>query len=145
MNVTLIRPPAYSVGLMGPQLVPYLGIAYVGASLRAAGHDVDIIDMCAEDITRTEMVDGRYVQYGMAFDSLKGRLKDSAVIGFTCMFSQDWPFHRRLIQFVRRLYPSSILVAGGNTSRPCRNMRSRIARSWMCACWGKGRKRRSLF
>lgn len=113
MNVTLIRPPAYSVGLMGPQLVPFLGIVYVAAALRQAGHAVQVIDMCGEDIDHTEIVDGRYVQYGLSFPALSSRLKNPDVIGFSCMFSQDWPFHRRLIQFVRKLFPSSVIMAGG--------------------------------
>jgi len=105
---------------MGPQLVPYLGIVYVGAALRAAGHSVEIIDMCGEDVDRSEVVDGRYVQYGIPFSSLDRRLTQPDAIGFTCMFSQDWPFHRRLIQYVRKLCPQSLIMAGGEhiTSLP---------------------------
>lgn len=113
MNVTLIRPPAYSSGLMGAQLVPFLGIAYIGAAARERGHRVDIVDMCGEDIARTEVIRGRYVAYGMSFSALENRIKPSGVIGFTCMFSQDWVFHRELIQYVRKLYPESIFVTGG--------------------------------
>ncbi|MCJ7616590.1 MAG: B12-binding domain-containing radical SAM protein [Desulfobacterales bacterium] len=113
MRVTLIRPPAYGVGLMGAQLVPYLGIAYIGAAVRAAGHTVDIVDMCGEDIARTEVVRDKYVAYGMSFSALEERLSRSDVIGFTCMFSQDWVFHKELIQYVRRLCPETVFVAGG--------------------------------
>ncbi len=98
---------------MGAQLVPYLGIAYIAASARNSGHYVDIIDMCGEDIDHTEIVKSKYVAYGMPFVSLKDRIKNKEVIGFTCMFSQDWIFHRELIQYVCSLYPHSILVAGG--------------------------------
>ncbi len=113
MNITLIRPPAYSAGWMGAQVVPFLGIAYIAAAAREAGHTVDIIDMCGEDITRTEIVRGKYVAYGMPFSSLDKRIKPSEVIGFTCMCSQDWVFHKELIQYVRKLAPESLLVAGG--------------------------------
>ena len=113
MNITLIRPPAYSTGLMGAQLVPFLGIAYIGAVAKKAGHNVDIIDMCGEDIARTEIIQDRYVAYGMSFASLDKRLKTSEVIGFTCMFSQDWVFHKALIEYVHRLSPDSVFIAGG--------------------------------
>lgn len=113
MNVTLIRPPAYSAGWMGAQLVPFLGIAYVAAAAREAGYAVDIIDMCGENITRTEIVRDGYVAYGMSLFSLDKRLKPSEVIGFSCMFSQDWVFHRDLIRYVRKISPKSLLVAGG--------------------------------
>lgn len=113
MNVTLIRPPAYSAGLMGAQLVPFLGIAYIGAAARKAGQSVDIIDMCGEDIGRTQIVRDRYVAYGMPFEVLKERLKPSSVVGFTSMFSQDWVFHKALIRFVRSICPDALFVAGG--------------------------------
>lgn len=113
MNITLIRPPAYSVGLMGAQLVPFLGVAYIGAVALKAGHTVDIVDMCGEDIGRTTIVHGKYVAYGLPFSALEERIRYSDVIGFTCMFSQDWVFHRELIQHVRKLYPKSLLVVGG--------------------------------
>ncbi|MDP8233439.1 MAG: radical SAM protein [Candidatus Saelkia tenebricola] len=113
MKISLIRPPAYSVGLMGAHLVPFLGISYIAAVTRKAGYDVDIIDMCGEDIECTEIVRGKYVVYGMNFSALKKRLKDCDVIGFSSMFSQDWVFHRELIQYVSRLNPEAVLVAGG--------------------------------
>lgn len=113
MNVTLIRPPAYSTGLMGAQLVPFLGIAYIASAARQAGHDVDIIDMCGEDLGRTEIVRKRFVAYGAPFSFLKERLKPSSVIGFTCMFSQDWVFHKELIKYVRSISPEAVLVGGG--------------------------------
>lgn len=113
MNVTLIRPPAYSTGLMGAQRVPFLGVAYIGAVAKKAGHTVDIVDMCGEDVTHTEIIRGKYVAYGMPLSALDARLNPSEVFGFTCTFSQDWVFHRELIQYVRKLYPNSIFVAGG--------------------------------
>src|SRR3989338_7653791 len=113
MQITLIRPPSYSAGLMGAQLVPYLGVAYIAASARDAGHVVDIVDMCGEDIDRAEIIHGRHVSYGMPLSALKTRIKPSKVVGITSMFSQDWVFHRELIQHIRKLIPDSIIVAGG--------------------------------
>lgn len=113
MNITLIRPPAYSTGLMGAQRVPFLGIAYIAAAARSSGNKVDIIDMCAEDIEHTEVVHGKYVAYGMTFSGLSSRIKPSDIIGFTCMFSQDWVFNRELISYVSKLAPEAIIVAGG--------------------------------
>src|SRR3972149_5707210 len=96
MYITLIRPPSYSAGLMGAQRVPYLGVAYIAASARAAGHAVNIIDMCGEDIDRTEIIHTKYVAHGMPFSALKERMEPSKVIGITCMFSQEWVFNGEL-------------------------------------------------
>ena len=112
-DITLIRPPVYSIGIMGAQRVPYLGIAYIAAAARAAGFEVDVIDMCGEDIDHTEITHSKYVAYGMPFSALRKRLKPARVIGFTCMFSQEWIFNRELITYVHKLSPESIIVAGG--------------------------------
>ena len=113
MKITLIRPPAYSTGLMGAQLVPFLGIAYIGAAARGAGHSVDIVDMCGEDIAHTEIVRENFVAYGLPLSALKTRLQPSDVFGITSTFSQDWVFHEELINHIRGLYPKSVIVAGG--------------------------------
>ncbi len=113
MRVTLVRPPAYSAGLMGAQLVPFLGIAYVAAALRRAGHDVSVIDMCGEEIDRTEVVRGRYVRYGMSLEAALARLGTPDVIGVTSSFSMDWVFHRELILALRAAAPRAFLIAGG--------------------------------
>ncbi|MCJ7616589.1 MAG: B12-binding domain-containing radical SAM protein [Desulfobacterales bacterium] len=113
MNVTLIRPPAYA-NIMGVQRVPYLGIVYIAASVRAAGHKVDVIDMCGENIDEITIIGKKNIlMYGMPFSALNERLKPSMVVGFSCMFTQDWLFNRDLICYVRKLFPESILVAGG--------------------------------
>lgn len=115
MNITVIRPPAYA-NIMGVHRVPYIGMLYIAASAREAGHKVDVIDMCGEDIDRAEVINdynNKLIAYGLPFRALKGRLKPSRVIGFSCMFSQDWVFNRDLIRYVRGLFPESILVAGG--------------------------------
>ena len=98
---------------MGAQLVPFLGIAYIGAAARINGHNVDIIDMCGEEIDRTEVIKGNYIAYGMPFSALGERIRYSRLIGVSCTFSQDWVFHRELIARVRLLFPESVIVAGG--------------------------------
>lgn len=113
MKITFIKPPAYGVGLMGVQRVPNLGIAYVAAAARDEGHEVDVIDMCGEDIDHVELLRLKYLAYGMPVSALDTRLKPSRVIGFTVMFSQDWVFIREIIEHVRKLAPDALLVAGG--------------------------------
>ena len=112
MLVTLIKPPAYSIGIMGAQRVPHLGIAYIAAVAREAGFAVDVIDMCGEGIDQTQIIQEKYIAYGISNAELETRLKPSKVIGFTCMFSQDWIFIRGIIKKVRELAPDSLLVAG---------------------------------
>jgi len=113
MFVTLIKPPAYSSGIMGAQLVPYLGIAYIAAVLRDSGHSVMVIDACAEEIDKAEVLHGKYVSYGMPLSELPKRLTPCDVVVITCTFSQDWVFHREIIKTIKETLPKSIIVAGG--------------------------------
>ena len=56
MRVILARPPRRESGDAGLP-VPPLGLAYVGAALRAAGHTVDIIDAYAQGWTWARFAD----------------------------------------------------------------------------------------
>jgi len=113
LNIALVKPPAYSSGVMGAQLVPYLGIAYIAAMARDAGHTVSVIDMVGSDIDRTEVVMGRYIAYGMSLQALREEVPPSDIIGITCTFSQDWVFHREIINTLKTAFPESLIVAGG--------------------------------
>tara|TARA_Y100000758_G_C15922947_1_gene375789 strand:+ start:399 stop:782 length:384 start_codon:yes stop_codon:yes gene_type:complete len=88
------------------------GIAYIAAVAREAGFAVDIIDMCGEGIDQTQIIQEKYIAYGISNAELETRLKPSKVIGFTCMLSQDWIFIREIIKKVRELAPESLPLAG---------------------------------
>ena len=55
--------------------------------------------------------------------------KNVRVIGFSTMFSGEWPIHRRLIEAVRRRFPDAFLVAGGEhaTALPEYSLRDCLA------------------
>ena len=51
---------------------------------------------------------------GLRSEEIVERIEgDPDLIGISCMFSQDWPEVRRLIQMVRRRFPTVPIVAGG--------------------------------
>ena len=116
MKCTLIRcPQTFHAYVSAAPAVPPIGLAYVAASLRRAGHGVQIIDTTGEAIDRFVAIDssGRTLRRGLADEEILERIGGADVIGFSLMFSQDWPVARRLIGKVRERYPKSILIAGG--------------------------------
>ena len=114
--VTLLRPPLLvpTWSDSGP-LTPPIGSAYLAASLRQAGHVARIVDGLGENPFQvTPLFDNKVMAIGLRSEEIVERIQpDTDLIGVSCMFSQDWPEIRRLIQMVRRRLPNVPIVAGG--------------------------------
>jgi radical SAM superfamily enzyme YgiQ (UPF0313 family) len=114
--VTLLRPPLLvpTWSDSGP-LTPPIGPAYLAASLRQAGHEARIVDGLGENPFQvTPLFDNKVMAIGLRSEEIVERIEpDTDLIGVSCMFSQDWPEIRRLIQMVRRRFPEVLIVAGG--------------------------------
>ena len=55
----------------------------------------------------TPLFDDKVMAIGLRSEEIVERIEpDTELIGVSCMFSQDWPEIRRLIQMVRRRFPS---------------------------------------
>jgi anaerobic magnesium-protoporphyrin IX monomethyl ester cyclase len=115
-TVTLLRPPLLvpTWSDSGP-LTPPIGPAYLAASLRQAGHTARIVDGLGENPFQiTSLFHDKVMAIGLKSEEIVDRIEpDTDLIGVSCMFSQDWPEVRRLIQMVRRRFPSVPIVAGG--------------------------------
>ena len=115
-TVTILRPPLLVPNWSdsGP-LTPPIGPAYLAASLRQAGHMARIVDGLGENPFQvTRLFDDKVMAIGLRSEEIVERIEpDTDLIGVSCMFSQDWPEIRRLIQMVRRRFPSIPIVAGG--------------------------------
>lgn len=113
-RVTLVRPAMiHSAKTYSLSITPPLGLAYLAAMLLEAGHEVTAVDAMAEGKDNRRVVDG-FAIVGLSIDETVARIHpDSAVIGISCMFSQDWTWSRQLIRAVRRRFPHAVIVAGG--------------------------------
>jgi radical SAM superfamily enzyme YgiQ (UPF0313 family) len=115
-TVTLLRPPLLvpTWSDSGP-LTPPVGPAYLAASLLQAGHVARIVDGLGENPFQvTPLFDNKVMAIGLRSEEIAERIQpDTDLIGISCMFSQDWPEVRRLIQMVRRRFPAVPIVAGG--------------------------------
>src|SRR5438552_17559150 len=116
MKVTLIRcPQTFAKYVSAAYALPPIGLAYVAASLREAGHEVKIIDPNGEALDRFTPIDakGLLLRRGLTDAEILERLEPSDVIGFGLMFSQDWLPARELIRAVRGAQPRARLIGGG--------------------------------
>ena len=112
--ITLVRPPLVFVkDSYTLPTIPPLGLAYVAAAAREAGADVTVVDALGEAPERYVEEDG-FVYQGLAIAEIVRRISpQSQLIGLTVMFSQDWPYNRRLIRAIRRRFASVPILIGG--------------------------------
>jgi radical SAM superfamily enzyme YgiQ (UPF0313 family) len=114
--VTLIRPPilfsnkSYST----PVTLP-IGLAYIAAVLEKLNYETFVIDAIGLDMDRIVDSDcNRYKIQGASFEHILDLIPESSdIIGVSIMFSQEWPFIRKLIKKIKQSYPNKIIVIGG--------------------------------
>src|SRR5262245_30437064 len=100
--------------------IPPLGLAYISAATKGAGHEVQIIDAPGEDRDRVEplphpQIRSRYA-HGLPMAQVVVRIDPRAqVIGITHMSPHEWPLMRELVQRIRVRHPRAFIVLGGET------------------------------
>lgn len=104
-----------SLATHGP--VPPIGLAYVAAAVRNAGHDVQLIDAPGEAMEQWVPFDtpmGEMHRIGLSPEEIVARVDERAsVIGVTNMFQHEWPQVRSLVPLLRERFPEAYIVLGG--------------------------------
>ncbi|MEI6245330.1 MAG: radical SAM protein [Acidobacteriota bacterium] len=115
-RVLFLRPPiAFALSSSTSHVCPPLGLAYVAAAARAAGHDTTCIDASGEAPFQRIAAGHGVIQVGLTTAQMLERIEHAApqVIGISVMFSQDWPAARQLISAIKARFPQTYIVAGG--------------------------------
>ncbi len=115
-RVVLIKPPIRVPKASYTTLTcPPLGLAYLAASLIDRNVDVSIVDAVGEAPGQSfPMASNRFLRVGLRDEELVARIpRDATLIGVTCMFSEEWPLVRSVIQAIRAAFPRTPIVAGG--------------------------------
>lgn len=117
MKITLIQPPSLqSQDGYSTMTLPPLGLAYLAASAKEAGHDVRLIDAIGEapDSFRPWHGARNFMVHGLSPAEVAARIpRDADVVGLSCMFTHAWPMVREVARLAREAAPRAILVAGG--------------------------------
>jgi radical SAM superfamily enzyme YgiQ (UPF0313 family) len=116
LRVTLVKPPLrVPTTAYGTLRCPPIGLASIAAVLEERGIAVTIVDAVGEDPRRISATDHRhFVRVGLEDDEIVARIPpDVTVLGVSCMFSEEWPFTRRVIEALRRAFPEVPIVGGG--------------------------------
>ncbi len=92
---------------------PPLGLAYVAAALRKAGHDVGVIDAIGEapdQIVRQ----GELTRLGLSDREIVARIEpQTQAVGLANMWSFGWPTVRHLVHAIKKSRPELPIVGGG--------------------------------
>lgn len=144
-RITLIRPPTVASrrGYSIP-VVPPIGLAYVAASLREAGHTVDVIDALAEDVRQIGPTSHPGLLYqGLSIPEVLERIDPQTdAVGLSYMFSLGWPHHHRMIIELGRRFPGMPVILGGE--HPTAAFESILKTCPPAACVGLGEGDRTI-
>ena len=115
--VALVRAPIVSTtAAVNNEATPGLAYAYLSAYVEREGYACRVVDGIAEALNQVWPLP-KYPGYqcqGLTFDEILARIPaDAEVIGFSAMFSGEWPVVRDLIAEARRRFPRALFVAGG--------------------------------
>lgn len=115
MKACLIRSPILVPRTnITVQFTPPIGVAYLAASLRAAGHQVTVIDGVGESLDTRHAAANDCFTYGLSTAEVVGRIPaDVELIGLSTTFTFEWPYCRELITAIRQRFPNVPLVGGG--------------------------------
>jgi radical SAM superfamily enzyme YgiQ (UPF0313 family) len=121
-RITLINPPTVlSMGSLSYQnSIPPLGLAYLTAAARDAGHGVQVIDAPGDAIDAFHPIEGAGIPdlyiHGLTPDEIVARIDSaSQLIGITHMFLHAWPLLRSLVRKIKQAHPDKPIVMGGET------------------------------
>jgi anaerobic magnesium-protoporphyrin IX monomethyl ester cyclase len=93
-----------------------LGLAYLAATTREAGHRVQLIDAVGEGADRI-VQKGPIHWLGLENQQIVRRIQpDVDLIGIGNMFAHNWPMVRELIREVRAAYPNVPILVGGENA-----------------------------
>lgn len=116
MKICLIEPPKFvsPTNAASTIAMPPIGLAYIAASLRVAGHQVNILDAVGEGLNQDYRPFRNVYLKGLHVPEIVKRIpKDAQIIGFSNMFTAHWLLVRDLIKETRKTFPDRTLILGG--------------------------------
>ena len=116
--IILINPPGLKSfsGLQMHTPNPPLGLAYIAAAVKEAGHQYHVVDAVGEALDRVRSYPARedLMIQGLSPSEIVQRMPATTdVVGITCNFSTLWPLARMVAEEVQRSFPGALLVLGG--------------------------------
>jgi len=116
LKFTLISPQVVRPAALLSEIVavPPLGVGYLAGTLRAAHHEVEVIDAYGLAIDRSWLVEDGICADGLTVEEVADRVpRDTDVIAISCMFSSTWIVVNRIADLLRERFPTTPMIMGG--------------------------------
>ncbi|GJL79489.1 MAG: B12-binding domain-containing radical SAM protein [Nitrospinaceae bacterium] len=116
MKVCLIEPSKFVslTNFVSTISMPPLGLAYIAASLKEAGHEVSVVDGPGSAPRSYFQFSDDVRVRGLTNDEIVEQIpSDVQVIGLGCMFTSHWVYVRGLLKEIRQAFPDVLLIMGG--------------------------------
>ncbi|MFH0945836.1 MAG: radical SAM protein [Planctomycetota bacterium] len=120
--IALVRPPVLQMkrSLSSYGAILPVGLAYVAAVLRDAGHTLQVIDAPGDGIDRGEVVQspiGKLWRSGLSPEEIVARLDPGTeILGISHMFLHEWPTVRQIAELAKERLPDLRVVLGGENA-----------------------------
>lgn len=116
-KIALVRGPTVSTDrALNNEATPAIGLAYILGFLRRHGYEANLVDSIAEGVLsywQPEDIPNYHCQ-GLTLEETIERIPaGTKIIGFSTMFSGEWPVQRTLISLARVRFPEAVFIAGG--------------------------------
>ncbi|MBU37796.1 MAG: radical SAM protein, partial [Anaerolineaceae bacterium] len=135
------RPPLLVTRntLQGP-ITPPIGLASLAASLIQAGHQVTMVDALGEAPREvTPLFNDTVLATGLIIPAIVERIpRTTDMIGVSAMFSQEWPYVRKLIEAIKITSPSAPIIGGGEHFTALPEFALRSCQDIDCCALGEG-------
>lgn len=115
MNVVLIRPPrVFEKFNKALKPSPPLGIAILAGVLIENKHTVKLIDGIVEGLEQEHNFKNELYVQGLSAAQIAEKIdEDIDVIGVSCIFTSDWIYTKRLLEFLNKERPNAKIILGG--------------------------------
>lgn len=118
MKIALVRVPS----IIDPTssavpISPPLGLAYLKASLKNIVKDIIVVDAIGNipEIRKISIDSvGKFMVMGQTAEELAKEVPlDTEIIMISIMFSQDWPYAKKVLKELKKKLPNAVFIAGG--------------------------------
>lgn len=118
MRVLLVQPSCIVTERSHNKLHPYLpiGLGYLAASLRVAGHQVEILDTLTEGWENRGRIEGNLIEIGLKEEDVAAAIRRfrPQVVGFSVPFITQMVRLRSLSRWVKAIHPEIFVICGGS-------------------------------
>jgi len=114
-HILLVFPPMLNIDYTNNACEIPLGVASLAAYMMDKV-EIHVLDSCQEGYHHKEEISEKMIRFGLSYQDITRRVEElkPELVGFSCIFSHQFPMIRTMVDMVKKLDPQIITVAGGS-------------------------------